>query len=147
MGLDSPTLYQLSHPVTGVAVVAAAFHQLDTLIRVTQYVHPHIYMHVQVHNYTVHRLRGLRVRPFSMTQPLHSVFRGCYLPFPENKVCYVMSLPWLKIIPTQQDITTCCTVTQRSNQGKTMTVVAFGLPLSRLFLTSTGKIEVCVLGE
>ena len=34
--------------------------------------------------------------------------RGVFFksPFPENEVCYIRSLPWLKVIPTQQDITT-----------------------------------------
>ena len=29
-----------------------------------------------------------------------------FIPFQENEVCYDRSLPWLKVIPTQQDITT-----------------------------------------
>ena len=60
---------------------------------------------------TVHAVRGLRVRPFSITPPWrqpHSIFGGFYLLFPGNEVCYyVRSLPWLKITPTQQVITTC----------------------------------------
>ena len=48
--------------------------QLNTL-RVTQYVFPHLYVHLQVQAQST----GLHVRPFSMTPPcrqLHSVFGG-----------------------------------------------------------------------
>ena len=51
---------------------------------------------------TLHRVRGLRARPFSITPPCrqpHSRLRLLFLsPFPENGVCYVRSLPWLKVI-------------------------------------------------
>ena len=43
------------------------------------------------------------VRPSSITPPCRqprSIFGGFYLPFLENEVCYVRSLPRLKVIPT-----------------------------------------------
>ena len=33
-------------------------------------------------------------------QPHSISLRSILAPFPENKVCYVRSLPWLKVIPT-----------------------------------------------
>ena len=80
--------------------------QLNTL-RVTQYVKP---THVQV----VHRVRGLRVR-----------LRRILFLFPENEVCYVRSLPSLKISPppTYQGITTCyCIFSVLASINKTVMV-------------------------
>ena len=44
-------------------IITSCFPQLSTL-RVTQYEHPHPYMYKYS---SYHRVRGLRVRPFSMT--------------------------------------------------------------------------------
>ena len=55
-------------------VVAVA--QLNTL-RVTRHVHSHLYMYK--YRYTLHRVSGLRARPFSITPPCrqpYSIFGG-----------------------------------------------------------------------
>ena len=56
------------------------FPQLNT-VRVTQYVHLHLYIHTCTGIDTVPRVRGLRVWPFSINPPCrqpHSVFGGCF---------------------------------------------------------------------
>ena len=60
--------------------------QLNTP-RVTQYVYPYI---TCTSTCTVHRVRGLRVRPFSVTPPCrqpHSVFKRIWSPFPCGAGC------------------------------------------------------------
>ena len=54
--------------------------------------HPIMCTHTRTCTSTVHRVRGLSVRPFSITPPCrqpHSVFGGFYLPF--RKMRFVMS--------------------------------------------------------
>ena len=81
--------------------------QMNTL-RVTRYVHPHLYMCKCRYTAQGERIACVTVFNYPAMQAvaLHllRVFTGS--PFPEHEVCYVRSLPWLKVIPTQQDITT-----------------------------------------
>ena len=80
--------------------------QLNTP-RVTRYVQKHLYMYK--YKYTAQGERIACATVFN--DPTPALRLGTVLsPFLENEVCYVRSLPWLQIIPTQDITTVYCSL-------------------------------------
>ena len=89
--------------------VVVAFLSCLLTLRVTQYVLPHLYIHVQVQVHSIGREDCVLCDRFQLPRHVGSRTPSSDLsPFPENEVCYVRRWPWLKpkVIPTPQDITT-----------------------------------------